>query len=529
MNAVAIVAGAGMGLILGSGMGIAAEVARLEGPGVPAAAPAPGEVTASALAKLPLPNPAVPRQAAPAPDTLRIAFGVEHRRGDLLFGPALPWLEADGGSGTGEGAGAGAGAGPEADGGRPPGVLPDWTAPFLDLEADAGVWRSLRVATTLTSTGRSESLPHGVVRRLEMRGRVGPFEPWAGRRSVAWGPGASGGVLLAGHVPLDGGGLSTARPIQLPGRGARIGTFQGDFLLARVSDNGPIGSPWLMAQQLVWTPAPPVAIHLRKASMFGGEGAARVTLGRFLGSFVGAHVQEDGRHLPFDNQVATVGVVLSGRGMQGGMELGMEDSSGAWKRSPALQGFVEWGADAGAGVDAGSGPAIGGPAGDQGATGIAFRLERTYFSRPNGHGRWYHHSTYRGGWSDRGIPLGHPLGGGGTEWRVEGRGPLAGRGALSVHLATRYRDPSNGFASHLEGRRWGGGMDLRIPLKENWSLIGQGRLEMGGERAEANEGGRGLTQGAIRLGAAWRPTRGGAASARHIRSETEPRTPGATP
>ncbi len=305
---------------------------------------------------------------------------------------------------------------------------------------------------TPSATVEPQSLRSGELQELAAILALGPLYLWGGRRAPGYGVGNSGGIILSGQVSLDGVGVGSRAPGRLPGRAAGLGEWSFQMLVGRMADNGEIGRPGFLAGRWVWAPIPSLEAGFNRGAFFGGDGAPGMTARRLVSLLFGAHHREDGRVVQMTNQTASFD--FSFRHQVAGVptlvygELGFEDSSGAWKRSPAIILGVE-----AAHPDR------------------SFRLglERSYFSRRNGHGHWYRHSFYRSGWSDRGQVLGHPLAGAGTEWLLHGvihGGDELGDGAgssLQVGLRTRERLAEQSFAPAQAGRSWGGQIHGTVP------------------------------------------------------------------
>ncbi len=330
-------------------------------------------------------------------------------------------------------------------------------------------------------------LERGELRELAAHVRAGPFHLWAGRRAPGYGTGDGGGIILSGAVPIDGIGLGSRGPGRLPGRAAGLGEWSFEKMVGRMADNGGIGRPYFLAGRGVWAPPGPVQVGFSRGAFFGGEGAPGLTTRRIISLLFGAHHREGGRVVQMTNQTAAFD--LSARGRVAGVpmmafgEVGFEDSAGAWKRSPALVFGVE---------------------AAHPERPLRIGLERTYFSGINGHGRWYRHSFYRSGWSDRGRILGHPLAGAGTEWRLHGvvQDPEAARPwHLKLGLRTRDRLDEHSFAPALAGRSVGGLVHGAVRLGRVEVILD---ADLDRYLDPAPERPRGRLEGTGRMGLAWR-------------------------
>jgi hypothetical protein len=290
--------------------------------------------------------------------------------------------------------------------------------------------------------------PRGRVEALYGEALLGGMYVWMGRRAPAYGPGRSGGIVLSGRVPLDGIGTGTATPVRLPWLLARVGEVDFEAVLARGADNGDVGHPFILAGRGTLAFSRNVVFGVNRGIMFGGDGVPNLTLRRILWMLIGDHQYEDGKWIQMDNQIASFD--LAWRALPGGkpvllfLEWGLEDSAGAWARSPGIVAGVE-------AVDPDRGLRLG--------------LEHTRLFREDHHGIWYRHGTYRAGWSDKGRLLGHPLGGPGTEWLLHGASHATdGSWDVQAGLHSRHRFSQNSFAPYREGRALGGFLEGRMRI-----------------------------------------------------------------
>ncbi|HEX8903505.1 MAG TPA: capsule assembly Wzi family protein, partial [Longimicrobiaceae bacterium] len=223
--------------------------------------------------------------------------------------------------------------------------------------------------------------------------------------------------------------------------------------------------PTLWGMRVAAQPHPRLTLGANRGAMFGGTGDP-VTVGRIAKMLVGVV------HSTFENQVISLDArwrlptdrVLPATAY---LEWGADDAAGALDETPArvIGLFL---------------PAL--PGAPEAAAGV----EYTYFKHGCcGHGPWYLNSTFPGNWAVRGRPLGHPLGGEGSEYaayahadllearvRVEGRAWIADRSARSIR---RYGG-GNLFTPERTGRATGGRLEgawrvrPRADLRAEWTL-----------------------------------------------------------
>jgi hypothetical protein len=156
--------------------------------------------------------------------------------------------------------------------------------------------------------------------------------------------------------------------------------------------------------------------------------------------------------------------------------------------------YVEWGADDAAGaLDETPGRVIGlfVPA-LPGAPQVGAGAEYTYFKHwCCGHGPWYLNFTLPGNWAAHGRPLGHPLGGEGSEYaayaqadlwdarlRLDARGFVRDRSDRSL-VGVVYHGGGNLFTPQRAGRGTGGTAQAALRLAPRAELRAAGMLESG--------------------------------------------------
>lgn len=290
--------------------------------------------------------------------------------------------------------------------------------------------------------------------------RVGKVALWGGRRIQGYGPGTSG-MVMSGGVPVDGAGIHVA-PIRLPWLLRHLGVVRGDITVALPDANGPVERPYFILTRGSIEPHPRLGFGVTRGGMIGAvdDDVSIVDVLRFL---AGDHT--DGSE--YDNQVAAVD---------------------AWFRPPAgslpLLLYVEWGAEDSAGSWwAVPGIIVGAEvASVPGLPWLSLLVERTSFEGSNsGNPPWYRHEGgYHEGWSVRGELLGHPLGGHGREWLLQGRANLLdGRLQLMTRGFTRTRLAENVYAPDRAGRSTGFAAEGDLQLRPGVALLLEGSTEGG--------------------------------------------------
>jgi len=275
------------------------------------------------------------------------------------------------------------------------------------------------------------------------------------------GPGSGGAIVLSGTT-FDGGGVAVAVPATLPGFLEYLGPVSAETFFSRVENGDRVTDPWFWATRFALSPHPRFGLGFTRGDMIGGRGNTPVTLKYLLQALVGDHAGERGEF----NSI-TAGLDARWRPPLGALPLRL---------------WVEWGFDDGAGAISDSPANIIGAelAAVPGLPRLALGLKRTRF-HPDcqcGNTVWYRNWWFRGGWTDERRPLGHPLGGDGTEWRGEARLDLH-RATLDVAGWTRERGPVNLFAPEREGQAVGGAVGLDVHLRDGWQLRGAFHVEEG--------------------------------------------------
>lgn len=292
---------------------------------------------------------------------------------------------------------------------------------------------------------------------------LGALGAWAGRRVVGFHPGAGGGITLSRSGAFDGGGLFLDGPVRLPWWLGYLGPVRFELMLSRIENGDRIVSPWFGALHGSFQPHPRLELGFTRADIFGGKGNSPTTVWSVLQMLFGTHAGDEGE---YNNEVFAAEVryrpPLGPLPLSVYLEWGMDDSAGAWRNVPARV----------VGAEVAALPRL---------PEVALGVERTTFAGGCcGNTIWYRNWSLRGGWSDDGRPLGHPLAGHGEEWLVFGRADLfEARLSLDLHLFTRERGAENLFAPERAGRSRGGSLTVDGRLRPGLGIYLQGVREVG--------------------------------------------------
>lgn len=292
------------------------------------------------------------------------------------------------------------------------------------------------------------ALTHAGVRleRLEVNAAWRNWGLSLGRGPVGYGAGEGGGVVLSAHPAMDRAQFSTVRPLRLPGRLGALGPVGFSTLLATLPEDRHPGEPVFWGARGSANPHPRLLLTIQRGAMLGGEHVADpITPWALLKALVGKHASIENQivsagiryRLPLERWLATTAYC----------EWGAEDSSGAMISVPGLL----------CGVMVPSVP---------GLPWMELGTEHAYFGQSCcGNPPWYRHGQFPGGWALDSGPLGHPLGGAGTERLVFGRSTLLdARLEVEARAFRRERRSENLFVPGREGVSlgWHGGALMRL-------------------------------------------------------------------
>jgi hypothetical protein len=295
------------------------------------------------------------------------------------------------------------------------------------------------------------------MRDWQLVGGVSALSAWVGKRALDYGPGAGGGIVFDGNAAFTGGGVMLAHPIRLPWLFRYLGQVSGETFLSQIDSNAASHNPWVFASHLSISPHPRLLLGGTQAFMFSGEGQPPFTFRNFKEMFLTHGIKVAGSE--FENGIASVEArwrppipvvpaVLY-------VEWGTDDNHSAWTKFPGVV----------AGLEVPSVP---------GVPTLSLGLERASFAPPcsscngcacNYYATWYRHYVFMDGWTLDREPIGHPLGGDGTEWLLYGRlDDAARRFRADGRVFARERGRYNIYSPAREGRSVGGsaGAEYRL-------------------------------------------------------------------
>jgi hypothetical protein len=303
-------------------------------------------------------------------------------------------------------------------------------------------------------------------------------ELWAGRRPLAFGPAHDAGIVLGPMARFDGVGIELPDGFVLPSFLRHLGRVRLSQAFARMDRSGPVRRPWFLATRVSLAPSNRLAIGLNRAAMFGGTGNQGVTFERVVWMLLG-QTDIGSKDSDFENQVASVDFTWRpGRLWTLFGEYGFDDAGGAFFRVPGLT----------FGARLASLPSL--PT-------VRVTAQLTHLARHCcGHPPWYQHGVLAQGWTDRGVLLGHPLGGEGTEFVLAVRGDFRdARLITESRLRFSHRGAENLLVPQFEGNAFGIDFHAMARVHRNVRLILDltgDRLRNGHDRHDAWIGVRGV-------------------------------------
>jgi hypothetical protein len=350
--------------------------------------------------------------------------------------------------------------------------LPDRNRPAARADVAAGLGSAFAAHLQLQAETDSTA-----VRQLAVSARWRSLSLTAGRDPVGYATGIGGGVVLTGGVPIDGVQLESWRPVTGPGWLRYLGPVSFDGFVGRIPGDRHPGDPYFWGARVSVQPHPRTTLSIQRAALFGGAGAEKpVTFHNVLrmlignvsgGTFEDQVVSVAGRYRLPTERVFPLTLYA---------EAGAEDASGAW-------GDV---VGAMAGLESAALP---------GAPWLSLGAEVSYFQHSCcGNPPWYRHSAFRGSWAWEDQPLGHRLGGQGSEGVVYGSADLLDeRLRIRGEAFGRGRSGENLYVPGRTAGSLGGGGEV------TWRFTPRAELE-----AEARgENGRGWSESSLRVSARW--------------------------
>ncbi len=270
-----------------------------------------------------------------------------------------------------------------------------------------------------------------------------------GRRPLAYGFGNRTGVVFSGAQPLHRVELRSARAFRLPGVLSRIGLFSLHTSFGLPGQPRHPASARLLTMSAHYKPVPRLTLAANRATMFGSEGLRGLSAFDWVRMFTLTHNGGENNlisgafrfRLPTESFLP---ITLHG-------EWGTEDSAGNHLYTPGLVAGL-WT------------PAL------PFAPGVAVGVEHAFIGQTVRRNlRWYTHSRQRGGWVVNGLPLGHPMGGNGREWRLHASWHGGDVFVVDGAAFHRTRFARNLYSPEREGRSAGGELSFSArptPLTE---------------------------------------------------------------
>jgi len=315
-----------------------------------------------------------------------------------------------------------------------PDAIPDDVAPALRAAASLSLLdRFVLAASFHDTTGAARfSEAYAAV-------RVGPLHARAGRIPLRLGGATVGGdFVLNEPPPFEGGSLEMPEGFGLPNP---IGRVRPTLLIARMERSGDIRHPWFIAARVSFSPAHNFTWGLQRAIVFGGEGNEAVTPRKLIEALIG-FTDTENKTTNFENQMVSGDLFWKLPDIPVSLHASWatDDSGEAFINVPAVSIGMDWHVLPFA-------PSLG-----LGIEGTVITPAKDTYPP------WYQHIGLGDGWTDRGTPLGHPLGGHGRELLLS----VFGTGSdvvFGTAMFVRHRGRFNLFAPDREGDSFGMGVD----------------------------------------------------------------------
>ncbi len=273
------------------------------------------------------------------------------------------------------------------------------------------------------------------------------------------GPECGGGLVLGASDRAETWGLELRQraPLRLP----LVGPLRIGVQLGALREAGPDNRwPLFHSMRIEVRPGPDVVIGLNRAVIFGGS-ETDVDVGlRTVALMLVGLTDTPGKDSDFENQVASADVRwrtrVADRPLLLTAEYGADDSGYAFVNVPAVRTTAEL--------------SLGPSAGWIGLTGTWVASSRKTYPP------WYRHGALAWGWTDRGRPLGNPLGGNGKALLVTYRAEPAGT-AWEILAGPVERGAENLYAPDLEGLGFHASGGL-LRSAERWELRATAALDV---------------------------------------------------
>lgn len=271
--------------------------------------------------------------------------------------------------------------------------------------------------------------PESVLEGTSLELPFGPGAVYASVETRHWGPGWVGSLILdsaAPPVPAVGWRKTSATPFEHPWL-SWLGPWNADFFIGRLGGHLEPAHPMLIGMRMQVRPLPGLEIGASRAIQWGGKGRDD-TLRSFVKALIGRdNVDGNDRSAEPGNQLGGIDIRYGATWADAEWALYAqavgEDEAGGLPSQLTAQIGTEW-----ATRWQGTGVRLFAEASDL----IAGDLFGRGGPRP---GSTYRHHIYRQGYTNRGLPLGHPIGG---DVKLASIGALADHGSFSMLVSAHH-------------------------------------------------------------------------------------------
>jgi hypothetical protein len=293
------------------------------------------------------------------------------------------------------------------------------------------------------------------------------FGAWIGRRRPHWGPGVGGGLLFNGVADFDAVGVALTEPLVLPWLLRYLGPIRFESFVSRLDSNATVRRPWVLGSHVSVSPHPRLLLGASMGAMFGGDSVAPVTLKTLWSMFTAHGLESAGTE--FENGLASFEIryqpPLGDVPLVAYLEWAAEDNHEAWLDVPGRVIGLELVAV-------------------PGLPQMSLGVERTTFARAcddcKFYAMWYRHYLFVDGWTQDRIPIGHPLGGDGSEWLAYATWDDPSRGVrLTGRVFERNRGTRNAYSPTRNGRSAGASALTQWRIADRLDVLVEGSGEWG--------------------------------------------------
>jgi hypothetical protein len=361
-----------------------------------------------------------------------------------------------------------------------------WRDPLERPAADsvllrASAWLPLGPRTIVSLSTDHVGETDVSVRSAYVHQTLGGWSLWGGRYPVALGMRGRETQLL-GAARIDGASIRRGEPLHPGDALRRIGPVTGELFFGRpVGDIGSYRDPFLTGARIALRPRRNVTLGLNRVTLFGGEGNDEPITPKNLVLMLIGFTSYFGKDTSFENSLASADLTVLTSIAETPLVLSAEWAFEDFGLSFLVVPGITLGAEL---------PEVAALR-DWSASLRHTRMTRSCCGYPS----WYHHMDFGAGWVLDRQPLGHPLGGHGSETRFSAtRSPLLDGVGVELSAGRRVRGRQNIYAPTLTGESWLADAGVEIGLSGTLRVGFSGAVEL---RRSGSDTHRGVVYGRI--------------------------------